>query len=112
MADEARESQEVVEIAAKLEIGVRESQEVVEIMAPLPIETRETQQVLENSAIQETFARQTQQVIEIIRGAVDLSGIYFINPKITHDIYYGELPGTKVDKKIPDPTVRISVIGE
>jgi len=38
---------------------------------------------------------------------VDISGLYFINPVKTHDIYYNS-----IEKKIPDPTIKTGGIGE
>lgn len=35
-----------------------------------------------------------------------ISGIYFINPNVRHDIYYDS------SRKIPDPTIRTAIVGE
>ena len=114
MAIDIRQTQEAIESADKVAATIRQTQNVIEVATPIPIASRQTQQVVENEAFFSAQIRQTQNVIEIMKAAVDLSGIYFINPKITHDIYYGDpaVPGSKVDKKIPDPTIRLPLLGD
>lgn len=43
---------------------------------------------------------------------VRLSGLFMLDRTATHDIYYGDGTVDKVDKKIPDPTIRTALIGE
>lgn len=88
---------------------VRESQNIVEIFTPTSAGVRESQNVIELMALTQVEMRESQNIIELMRGAVDRSGIYYINPtKATkHDSYYND-----EERKIPDPTIRTALFGE
>jgi hypothetical protein len=120
MADDARISQHVIEFLAPNIVNARIEQHVVEIAAPPLIESRIEQHVVEILAPITVLSRISQNIIEIIMpGIPDVSGIYFINPKKAewHDSYYGDRtdpgnPGPGVERKIPDPTIRLPLIGD
>lgn len=61
-------------------------------------------QVYGNAASMQLVAYDPEPII-----LTDISGIYFINPNKTtkHDSYYND-----IERKIPDPTIRTSLLGE
>lgn len=117
---DVRITQHVLEFASPSVVPVRETQHVIEIASPVVIDARITQDIIEVLAKIQVPVRITQDIIEVIMpGTPDVSGIYFINPKKAewHDSYYGDRtdplnPGPGIERKIPDPTIRLPLLGD
>ena len=109
MADDALVTQTVAELARKSVGGIKTTQTVVEIAISNrpPTDVLSTQTVVEYTHKHIGESRVTHTIVEIVRKDY-LGGLYFINPtKVPrHDHDY------EAERKIPNPIVRTTFIGE
>lgn len=109
MPDDVRQSQNIIEVLGDPDSTIRETQNIVEVLSDTEAIARVTQDVVEILSDTEAEARVSQNIVELILTKLELSGIYFINPKKSN---YADSYNGGDNRKVPDPTVRTALIGE